>query len=430
MMAGVSNISANKNGFPASGEMNAAKGPLTNQTRQMPFEHKRPQGQATPQNPYSNQMQPVTPPVAAQGSQFALEPTHLSPSVQSAMRSFTALPMHQQRFAAQQQPAPQQYAPFPASLPQNPYQLPPQTPAEQAGLPPPLPPEGGSMNKAFSGAPNINDRPTNTAEMQGQGAPVPVVPGEAQPQAKPAVQEGSPEWFAQKSKQATDAMEAMATPDGILHKAMVGAAKSAIQGMYDKYEAMLEESGGMVGAQGNPALRQYALDSANQLLQAEAAFADKQLGIYNTLQKAHLDIGNYEMSRLLQEATAIKDALKMAHDMGLGAGTIDYYNFLKEYLAKSGLDESSPTMKAFLDGIEEQSQFDDDAYAGKLAQIEKMSPTQAWSNTDEEGIILVVQGMTAAEKAKFKKSSTYQKIVKDFDDEEDAQLNAAMGLEA
>jgi hypothetical protein len=167
---GFSNQNANSMGFPTSGE--SATGASTKQAMpaqrmQNPYEHTR----AAPQNPMAPTTQPVLGAQTAQGAQYTLKPTELTPQVAGILRSQSVM----QNTIAQQQarngesqrtsmpPLPQggapvhaagaeQNAPAPGSDytpggsgagPQNPYKPPvppPETPAPGSSQSPGTPP--------------------------------------------------------------------------------------------------------------------------------------------------------------------------------------------------------------------------------------------------------------------------------------------------
>ena len=83
---GFSNQSANAMGFPTSGESatgTSTKQQVPAQRMQNPYEHTR----APASNPLASGLQPVLGQQSAQGAQFPLKPTELSPQVSGFLRS-------------------------------------------------------------------------------------------------------------------------------------------------------------------------------------------------------------------------------------------------------------------------------------------------------------------------------------------------------
>ena len=458
---GFSNTIAPKLGFPTSGDLATGKstpqGPPA-QRMQNPYEHTRAKG-ANPLEP----VQPVMGAQQAQGAQFTVKPTELTPQVASMLRSHSMMQAQQQARAGAETPepympptfkfskgsgdpppppppdggpqasGPASAAPAPPSpgtgAPVNPYGpsgLPPGAEATNPNLPSSTDPTAGAaktpetppVTQPTPAAPGATSPTGNVVTPK---APV-YEPGKASLPPAPVKPEGmsDQQWdFQQKSTQYLDQLAKAFDEGGEIDKGQVAALNQAFAGEEDKINQMLAEGGYGYGGGGNPAILQMALDKSNAVVAQKGKLGEaKANALFQTsqqLQQWFGQQGNWEMQQWSQKfeaqgrkMQAVTQAMEMAVKAGKVIGTPEFNQAMAGYLVSAGVDPNDPVVQAMSgkgggkDAETDQAQED---------LLSKLSGMLNETYHDETGMLAVIDAMNPATLKKlYKTPGWYDKL--------------------
>lgn len=422
---GIDNKRAKALGFPSSPEVR----PLPQQRQQLPFGHITPSQQpgrpATPgqqSRPQpADRSAPVIPPAPAEGSQFALEPTRISPAVQSALRGYQnsgLLAQQEQANMAMATPPPSMGA-MPAYLPMPGY----------GGLPPGLPtqpyqPSGAvpSLDPASALPQWTSDDVAPPPEFIGPPSSIQIEPLTAEERAKlmddtSAESDGADPSDAtamlDKAEGYLEDMASLWATDGVIHQTMKFEADRYLQREYDQLQSQMSETGGMFGAVGNPLMADQIAKRAEQHLILEARFAQQQAQALSQVSKGFESLGMSHLNKANQEMGIVVDALNMASELGLQAGSDEYMDFVIDALEKGGMQDTD-LYDAMVTGVQEYTEIGDDYQSSvdniksKLKSISKIRGSDRRrgrkGKKQWQSIIKELEDMSLAEKKDFVES--------------------------
>jgi hypothetical protein len=429
---GIDNKRAKALGFPSSPEVR----PLPQQRQQLPFGHITPSQQpgrpATPgqqSRPQpADRSAPVIPPAPAEGSQFALEPTRISPAVQSALRGYQntgLLAQQQQANMAMATPPPSMGA-MPAYLPMQGYgDLPdglpdglPTQPYQPGAVPvvDPAPPPPQWTSDDVAPPPEFVDQGPVSFIKDSNGDFVPV---SAQERAK-LMDDTSAEGDGADPSDATamldkaegylEDMASLWATDGVIHQTMKFEADRYLQREYDQLQSQMSETGGMFGAVGNPLMADQIAKRAEQHLILEARFAQQQAQALSQVSKGFESLGMSHLNKANQEMGIVVDALNMASELGLQAGSDEYMDFVIDALEKGGMQDTD-LYDAMVTGVQEYTEIGDDYQSSvdniksKLKSISKIRGSDRRRGRKGEkqwqSIMKELEDMSLAEKKDF-----------------------------
>ena len=367
--SGFSNSVSQTMGFPSSGEMQQGARSLPPQRQQSPFQHK----DLGREEPFSGgpMPRPVTQGQTAQGAQFQMHPTRLSPGLSSYMRSWEGQQANafnqmgiDSRMSAMEQMQQQmqkeaaQQAPRTFDVGQPAYAAP------QQGAPPPEPPDTTEYGPTESSAPDrpeygatqssAPDRPEQPSwgdrPEGGYGQPSPAVedptekfhqslPENMDPALKKLISEGY-----QKSKE----LEAMFDEGGVYDAKATAALKAHMSKQQQAIEMKYAEAGLGTSASSSQ-MAQHDLDAMKAIVQQKSDLAILQLKakestagqlarLYGQLNNTQMQQKSLELQEKSQKSSAILRVLGEAYKWGTKVDSAEFNALLSKALVEAGID--------------------------------------------------------------------------------------------